>query len=258
MKYIETKCIKVAGKAMHQTNMLQEGSRVGVAVSGGVDSFSLLKILKERQRIVPFNFSFMAIHLNAGFDKTNHLPLIDWLKKEGIAGHIEVTNHGTSAHSDENRSKSPCFYCAMQRRKRLFEVCGMYNLTHLAFGHNADDLITNFMMNIFQNGRVDGMSMNEPFFGGKLHVIRPLLLLDKKDIIKVAKIWELPIWKNPCPSSGSTKRTKSMEQFEYLCESNPTKRKTAFNALTRWQLEKNLSVEYLEAEEAKAKKKARN
>ncbi len=171
MKYIETKCIKVAGKAMHQTNMVQEGSRVGVAVSGGVDSFSLLKILKERQRIVPFKFDFMAIHLNAGFDKENHKPLIEWLKKEGIPGHVEVTDHGTLAHSDHNRSKSACFYCAMLRRKRLFEVCNEYNLTHLAFGHNADDLITNFMMNIFQNGRVDGMSMNESFLEASLMLL---------------------------------------------------------------------------------------
>ncbi len=244
MKYIEKKCIKVAGKAMHQTGMVYEGARVGVAVSGGVDSFALLKILKERQKIVPFNFEFMALHVNAGFDKENHAPLVEWLKREGIPGHCEVTNHGTSAHSEENRSNSPCFYCAMQRRKRLFQLCGEYNLSHLAFGHNADDLITNFFMNIFQNGRVDGMSMNEPFFGGRLQVIRPLLLLDKKDIIKVAKIWELPIWKNPCPSSGLTKRSKSMEHFEMICENNSTRRKTAYNALTRWQLEKNLSKDY--------------
>lgn len=240
MKYIETKCIKVAGKAMHQAKMIGENAKVGVAVSGGVDSFSLLKILKERQRIVPFKFDFMALHINAGFDPTNHLPLVEWLKNEGIAGHCEVTNHGLVAHSEENRTKSPCFYCAMLRRKRLFELCKEYNLTHLAFGHNADDLITNFFMNIFQNGRVDGMSMNEPFFGGVLHVIRPLLLLDKKDILKAAKIWNLPIWKNPCPSSGATKRTTAMDQFEYLCEGNSTKRRTAYNALTRWQLNKHL------------------
>ncbi len=245
MKYIEQKCIKVAGKAIHQTGMLYEGARVGVAVSGGVDSFSLLKILKARQRIVPFKFDFMAIHVNAGFDKTNHLPLVEWLKNEGIAGHCEITDHGLVAHSDENKSSSPCFYCAHLRRKRLFELCKQYKLTHLAFGHNADDLITNFFMNIFQNGRVDGMSMNESFFKGDLQVIRPLMLLDKKDIIKVAKIWNLPIWKNPCPSSDKTKRSDAMEKFLYLCEGNNTKRKTAYNALTRWQLEKNRLPEFL-------------
>ncbi len=241
MKYIETKCIKTAGKAMHQTQMISDGAKIGVAVSGGADSFALLKILKERRRIVPFKFDFMAIHLNAGFDKENHLPLVEWLKNEGVAGHCEITDHGIVAHTEENRSKSACFYCAYLRRKRLFELCGQYNLTHLAFGHNADDLITNFFMNIFQNGRVDGMSMNEPFFGGKLQVIRPLMLLAKKDISKVVKIWDLPIWKNPCPSSGITKRAKAMEQFQYLCEGNPVKTRTAYNALTRWQLEKNKS-----------------
>ncbi len=232
-------CVKAAGKAMQQTNMLVPYARIGVAVSGGMDSFVLLKTLSIRMRIVPFPFEIMALHINPGFDTHSHDALIPWLSEHGISSHIEVTNHGPHAHSDENKRSSACFRCAWLRRKRLFELCAKYKLSHLAFGHNADDLVHTFFMNLCQNGRVDGMSMNEPFFNGTLQVVRPLLLVEKKDIRRAAKQWELPIWSNPCPSAGNTKRAHMEETLEHVYASYKDARRCIFNALSRWQLEKN-------------------
>ena len=82
---------------MHQTGMLYPGARLGVAVSGGVDSWTLLEVLRRRQRIVPFRFDIMALHVNPGFDPANHAPLIDYLRHHGIPGHVEVTDHGPRA-----------------------------------------------------------------------------------------------------------------------------------------------------------------
>ena len=240
LSYTQQVCVKAAGKAMQTTGMLRPGARVGVAVSGGVDSFVLLKVLQLRQRIVPFPFEIMAIHLNPGFDPQNHDPLADWLAKDGIAGHQEVTDYGPRGHSEENLRNSPCFYCARLRRKRLFALCQQYNLTHLAFGHNNDDLVTNFLMNLIQTGKVAGMSMNEPFFGGALQVIRPLMLLPKSEIVRAARQWELPVFSNPCPSAGKTKRTDMLEVLDAMCGGNKVKRKNVFNGLARWQWEQNL------------------
>ena len=240
LSYTQQVCVKAAGKAMQTTGMLRRGARVGVPVSGGVDSFVLLKVLQLRQRIVPFPFEIMAIHLNPGFDPQNHAPLADWLAKEGIAGHLEVTDYGPRGHSEENLRNSPCFYCARLRRKRLFALCQQYNLTHLAFGHNNDDLVTNFLMNLIQTGKVAGMSMNEPFFGGALQVIRPLMLLPKSEIVRAARQWELPVFSNPCPSAGKTKRTDMLEVLDAMCGGNKVKRKNVFNGLARWQWEQNL------------------
>lgn len=239
LSYAQQVCVKAAGKAMQATHMLEPRARVGVAISGGMDSFVLLKVLQLRQRIVPFPFEIIALHVNAGFDATNHAPLVSWLRTQGIAGHIEVTDHGPRGHSPENRKQSPCFYCARLRRKRLFELCQHYRLSHLAFGHNADDLVTSFMLNLIQTGRVDGMSMSEPFFQGRLRVIRPLLLVEKSTIAKAAKHWELPLWANPCPSSGLSKRAEMMDMVNTLSANSKFRRRNIFNALTRWQLAKN-------------------
>lgn len=94
LSYAQQVCVKSAGKAMQRTGMVGPGAKVGVAVSGGVDSWVLLEVLRRRQRIVPFRFDIMAIHLNPGFDAENHAPLVEYLAKHGVAGHIEVTDHG--------------------------------------------------------------------------------------------------------------------------------------------------------------------
>lgn len=234
--YAQERCVRLTGKLMQSTAMIHPGARVGVALSGGMDSFALLQVLHIRRRIVPFPFELMALHVNPGFEPGNHAPLALWLKENGIAGHLEETDHGPRAHSEENRKRSACFYCAMLRRKRLFELCRHYRLTHLAFGHNADDLVSTFMMNLCQTGRVEGMAMKEAFFKGALMVIRPMLLVEKKLIRKAVAQWELPMWDNPCPSAGQTKRSEIMRDLDVLCAGHKARRKNIFNGLCRWQL----------------------
>ena len=94
-------------------------------------------------------------------------------------------------------------------------------------------------MNLVQTGRVDGMSMNDAFFGGRLQVIRPLLLVEKSDIARAARQWELPLWSNPCPSAGRTKRADMMKLVEDMCEGSRIRRRNIFHGLTRWQLAKD-------------------
>ena len=240
LHYSQEQCVRSAGKLMQNTGMLKPHARVGIAVSGGVDSFVLLKVMQLRWQITPFPFEIMAIHINAGFDPLCHAPLAAWLEKENIPYHAEVTEHGLLAHSEENRTKSPCYYCAFLRRKRLFELCREHNLSHLAFGHNADDLVSTFLLNLVQTGRIDGMSMCEPFFGGLLTVIRPLAMVEKQHIIKAAKLWELPIFSNPCPSANTTKRTDLLVKLDEFCKESQNGRRNVYQGIIRWQLQKHL------------------
>lgn len=238
--FAQKRCLALTGKLMQNTEMIGPGARIGVAVSGGVDSWVLLKVLRLRQRIVPFKFEIMALHVNPGFDPENHEPLTDWLKCEGVSGHVEVTEHGTLAHSDVNKKRSACFFCAMLRRKRLFDLCTKYKLSHLAFGHNADDLAATFLMNLVQNGRVDGLRIKDDFFNGALSVIRPMILVEKSLIIKAAKTWNLPIWKNDCPSAGSTRRSDMEDQLNALYRIHPKAKTNVLAGLCRWEF--NLTV----------------
>lgn len=233
--YAQNICIKKAGLALQKTGSLWPGCRIGVAVSGGMDSFVLVKVLKIRQGIVPFPFEIMALHVNPGYAPESHAPLLPWLAKEGIAAHIEKCDFGPIAHTGEYRSA--CFACARQRRKKLFELCSKYGLTHLAFGHNANDLLATFLLNFCRNGKVAGMSLNEAFFGGKLHVIRPLLLVEKKYIRQAARQWALPIWTNACPSAGITARAHAENLISLINSEISGAARSMLNALMRWQLE---------------------
>ena len=236
----QERCVRLVGKLIQTTEMIFPGACVGVALSGGMDSWALLKVLQIRRRIVPFPFEIMALHVNPGFDPESHAPMLGWLAENGLAGHAEVADHGPRAHSEENRKASACFYCAMLRRKRLFDLCRQYNLTHLAFGHNADDLVSSFMLNLCQTGRVEGMSIKESFFSGRLMVIRPLMLVEKKLIRKAVRQWDLPVWANPCPSAGHTRRSDIMQDVATLCTGHKNRWKNIVNGLCRWQLEMTL------------------
>lgn len=237
LNYSQKSCVGSAGKMMQQTRMVSPGARIGVAVSGGMDSWTLTKVLQYRQRIAPLHFEIMALHLNPGFDINNHRPLENWLRREGIPYHIDITDHGIRAHSEENRKNSACFFCAMLRRTRLFELCEQYGLTHLAIGHNADDLVSTFFMNMTRTGKVHGLSIKEDFFGGKLKVIRPLIWVEKSVIRKASKAWELPIFDNPCPSALDSDRSGAMERASHLWGGDRRMKQNVFNALRRWQLD---------------------
>nr|WP_321257432.1 tRNA 2-thiocytidine biosynthesis TtcA family protein [uncultured Pseudodesulfovibrio sp.] len=237
LTFAQKNCVSATGKLMQKTEMVSPNARIGLAISGGVDSFLMLKVMMIRQAIMPFPVELMVLHINPGFDLESHMPLVDWCAQNGVPAHIELTDFGPRAHTNENRKNSPCFYCSMHRRKRLFELCRDYNLSHLAFGHNADDNVITFFMNIIQNGRVAGLSANEPFFDGNLQVIRPTMLLEKKTVIRAAKQWELPIWENICPSNGATKRDEIHDWLRTMWQADKRIKNNVFNAITRQQVD---------------------
>ncbi|WP_034642333.1 tRNA lysidine(34) synthetase [Desulfovibrio inopinatus] len=240
LNYAQKYCLGKTGKLMLDTRMLSPGSRIGLAVSGGVDSLVLLYVMWLRRRILPFFHELMVLHINPGFDPKAHEALLGLTGELGLSAHVEITDFGPRAHSDENKKNSACFYCGMLRRKRLFALCRQYNLTHLAFGHTATDLVSTFFMNLFQTGRVDGMSATEPFFHGRLQVIRPMLLVEKPMIIKAARAWELPVTENVCPSAHSSTRSDVENWLEDVFHQAPRKRTNVYNALRKWQLAKHL------------------
>ncbi len=221
---------------MRDTAGLFPGARIGVAVSGGEDSFTLLQVLRYRQRILPFPIELMALHINPGFEPESHRILADWCAEHGVALHAELSDHGLVAHSEVNTKNSPCFYCCRKRRAQLFEWTRQYNLSHLALGHNADDLASTFFLNLFQAGKVLGMEPAQDFFKGQFKLIRPFLWLDKATISRACRQWGLPTWKNACPSAQTSRRM----DFQRWLNSQPFgkgSKRNVLNGLKRWCLD---------------------
>ena len=236
LTYLQKSCVAKAAKLMAESEMLYDGARRGVAVSGGVDSGLLLKLLTLIKKRIPFRIELMAIHINPGFDPKSHIPLVDWLKKQGVSSYVEVGDMGPRAHTEENQTNSPCFFCSWRRRKRLFELVNKFNLTHLALGHTGDDLVSTFFMNLFYNGRVESLYPKEIFFKGEFLLVRPLLLLEKAKILKVAKEWNIPVIANPCPFAQISNRSNIARFLEKIWTQDKRVKKNIFSALYNWVL----------------------
>ena len=186
--FVEKSINRLVGRAIHQFNLLEHGDRIMVAVSGGADSLVMLHFLMEWQKKAPISFEIFPVYLDMGFDKLNTLQTLqNHFKELSLPFYIEQTDIGSWSHGPSNRNKSPCFLCSWRRRKRLFELTQVMGCNKIALGHNLDDMIETFLMNIFYSGETSTMLPRQSMFKGLITLIRPLIRVEKKDIEKQLK-----------------------------------------------------------------------
>jgi tRNA 2-thiocytidine biosynthesis protein TtcA len=218
------------GKALHDYAMIQDGDRIAVGVSGGKDSWALLWLLADLQRRVPLSFEIVPVHIDPGFANGPAGEIAAHGRRMGFDIRIDRTDHGLVAHSDANR-ENPCFLCSRLRRKRLFEISEELACRKLALGHNKDDVIETLFLNICYAGEISTMRPSQPFFNGKLTVIRPLAYADEASLQKFADERKWPVRANPCPSAGKTKRGEVKQMLGRLYQSNRKIKGNIFRAL---------------------------
>ncbi len=236
--YWEKEIRSLMGRAIHRYGMIQDGDRIVVGVSGGKDSLTLLHLLYERQKRVPIHYDLVPIHVDLGFDAGRVEILKDFFERRGLSYHIEYTNIGKRANSEENR-ENPCFLCSWERRKRLFQLAQQFQCNKIALGHHQDDIIETFLLNIFYSAEISTMLPLQPLFRGKITIIRPLALVEEKKVERFAKEMDLPTFSCGCPVSGRTKRRKIKEWIHTLEQENKRVRGNIFRSLS------NIKVDYL-------------
>lgn len=236
------------GKAIHDYNMIANGDRIAVGLSGGQDSLTLLWILRERLRRIPVQYELFPIYIDPGFENSFADQLKDTCSQWGIDLRVEKTQHGILAHSSENR-ENPCFLCSHLRRKRLFEIADDLGCRKLALGHNRDDLIETLFLNICYAGEICTMVPSQSFFQGRFTVIRPLAFVDETTIRKFAGEARFPVFVNACPTSVTSKRREIKEMIDRLQHGNPNVKGNIFRALS------HVRPDYLLTDHAKHRKK---
>jgi tRNA 2-thiocytidine biosynthesis protein TtcA len=221
---------RFVGKALHTYDMIADGDRILVALSGGKDSLTMLWILSERLARIPIHYELTAVHIDPGFDDGFSDDLAAYCREQGYRYRIEHTDYGIRGHSSENR-ENPCFLCSRLRRKRLFEVASELGCKKIALGHNKDDLIETLFLNIFYAGEISTMVPTQSFFKGEYTIIRPLALVEKDIINRFSVKERFPDFVNPCPSAGKTKRQDVKEMLQTLYRSNKKIKGNIFRAL---------------------------
>ena len=218
------------GKAIHTRGMIGNGDHVMVAVSGGLDSLSLLWLLRERLNHSPISYTLTAVHVDLGFGAGSGNQMESFFVKNGFDYRIITTDIGEKAHSPENR-ESPCFLCSWLRRKTLFKAAAESGSKKIAFGHHKDDIIETFFLNVFYGASISTMTPMQEFFKGRLYIIRPLFMIDKDLIKRYAHAMGWKEISTGCPTSGFSKREEIKVMLSQFYQGNKKVKGNIFRAL---------------------------
>jgi tRNA 2-thiocytidine biosynthesis protein TtcA len=229
---------RLLGKGISHYGLIEDGDRIAVGVSGGKDSMLLLWLLRERLRRIPVSYELTAVHVDPGFDTESADRLGAFFTREGFQHEIIRTDHGPRAHGPENR-ENPCFLCARLRRSALFRKAHELGCSKIALGHNQDDMIETFFINICYGAQISGMVPKQTFFEGKMTLIRPLALVPAPSILRVCKELGLPVFPTKCPSASNGGRTEIRNMLEGLISRNSKVRGNVYHAMS------NINTDYL-------------
>jgi tRNA 2-thiocytidine biosynthesis protein TtcA len=234
--YRDKAVLRAVGRAIHHYEMISDGDRIAVGLSGGKDSLTLMWALHERLSRIPIHYSLLAIYIDLGFEGDPAHLVEDYCKKIGYRLQVEHTDYGRQGHSEKNR-ENPCFLCSRLRRKRLFELAHELGCNKLALGHHMDDIIETLFLNMCYSGEISTMVPCQPFFKGKLTVIRPLAFLDESTINRFAEDHGFLGFKNPCPTARVSKRHEMKEMLESLYQTNKKIKGNIFRAMSHVKLD---------------------
>ena len=198
---LDKKLSRLAGQAIVDYNMIEDGDKVMVCLSGGKDSYAMLDILMKLKERAPIHFDLVAVNLDQkqpGFPE-DILP--NYLKKLGVAFHIEEQDTYGIVKRVIPEGKTTCGLCSRLRRGILYRVAGELGATKIALGHHRDDILETLLMNMFHGGKLKGMPPKLKSDDGKHIVIRPLSYVPERYLEKYAEQMEFPII--PCNLCGS-------------------------------------------------------
>ncbi len=191
--------------AVDDYNMISEGDRIAIGVSGGKDSLAMIVALKQLQRFYPNHFELEAISVSLGFDGMDFSPITNFCREQGVNYTVVETDIGEIIFN-ERKEKNPCSLCANMRKGALNDMVEKLGCNKIALGHNKDDVIETFLMSLFYEGRINCFSPVTYLDRKKITSIRPLVYVPEAEIIGFSKKYSLPVVKNKCPADGKTKR----------------------------------------------------
>ena len=230
------KIISRVRKAVEDYDMIAEGDRIAVGVSGGKDSLVLLGALSGLSRFYPKKFEVKALTLDMGYG-ADWSDVKKYCEELGVSYTVKPTNIKEVVF-DYRQEENPCSLCSKLRRGALNDLALDEGCNKVALGHHNDDVLETFFLSLLYEGRINCFSPVTYLDRTDLYSIRPLIYARECDIKSVAKRLELPVHKSLCPADGITKRQDMKEIIKTLEKTvNPGLKKRLFTAIQNGKIE---------------------
>ena len=227
-------------KAIEEYKMIEDGDKIAICLSGGKDSITMLHAFKSLQRFYPKKFEIIAVSIDPGFEFFD----INFLRK--ICDDLEIPFFVEKSNAKEivfdiRKEKNPCSLCANLRRGVINSIAIREGCNKIAFGHNQDDVLETFLLNLLYTGNIATFSPVSYMDRTKITLIRPLIYTPEKDTKRFIKKNQLSVMPKVCPMDGTSKREDMKQLIFTLTKSIPMVRANLFGAIQRnidgWKIE---------------------
>lgn len=208
-KKLQRRLLRQVGRAIETYQLIEDGDKIMVCLSGGKDSYAMLDLLVELQRKAPITFELMAVNLDQGHPGFPKHVLPDYLTQRDIPFRILEQDTFSVVQDIIPQGKTTCSLCSRLRRGILYTEASRMGITKIALGHHRDDLIETLFLNMFFNGKLMAMAPKLLADEGRHVVIRPLCLAKESDIQIYSDLREFPII--PCNLCGSQENLKRQQ-----------------------------------------------
>lgn len=227
-------------RAITDYNMIQDGDRIAIGLSGGKDSITMLIAMARLKTFLPVKFELMAVTLDLGFEGFDAAGVENLCKQLDIPLVVRETFIGKIVFDIRNE-KNPCSLCANLRRGALNNVAVEFGFNKVALGHHLDDVIETFFISLLFEGRMHVFSPVTYLDRKKLNVIRPMIYVPEADIKGFVSKYNPPVMYNPCPANCHTNRQYIKNLLKDVSSYDPLIKQRVFGAIQRGFPEWNIS-----------------
>jgi tRNA 2-thiocytidine biosynthesis protein TtcA len=230
---LESRLAKKTTKAIVDFNLIQDGDRVMVGLSGGKDSWALIQLLDVLRERAPIDFTLVAVNVNSGYADFKHDRVSDACAARGWECHIEHTTIGAVMDDILDDGDTPCSLCARLRRGVLYRMAKTVGATKIALGHHLDDFVETVLLNLFFQGSLKAMPARLVSDNKQHIVIRPLVYVTEAEARAYTQECGLPVIGCCCPACGdlSLKRQRLKRLIAELELEHPDVKQSMIKAL---------------------------
>ncbi len=222
-------------RCVEDYQMIRDGDKIAVGVSGGKDSLTLIRLMAELRNYFPKQFQLEAFTVDLGFPNMDLSPVESFCKELDVPFTVIPTQIQTIIF-DYRKEKNPCSLCAKMRRGALHGAILEKGIHKIALGHHYDDAVETFLMSLIFEARISCFQPVTELTQTGITQIRPMLYLEERDIRSFAKKEHLPVVVNDCPADQNTKREEIKKLIRTLSKDYPNLKASIFGAMQRYPL----------------------